>query len=272
MTRAARLGEMTYAALAALLRDEAPVAALVPAGATEAHGPHLPLGTDTILAEGLAVEAARQLAGRGVSAVVFPPVAYTVTTWAAGFPGTVGTEPEALRRTLTAVLERALDMGFAVAALVNAHLEPANVAVLRGVVEDLARHRGRPVVFADQTRRRYAERLTEEFRSGSCHAGRYETSLVLALAPELVDERVRAGLDAHHVPLHEHIAQGATSFADCGLDRAYCGDPAAATAGEGRAVLARQAAMTVEAVLARLGDEAPRPPDGGAAPPPPERD
>ncbi len=253
MSGAFRLADLTYPALERLLAGPGPVVALVPTGAVEAHGPHLPLGTDTILAEGLASVAAEQLSARGVDAVVFPALAYTVTDWAAAFPGTVGIAPGAFEATLTAVLERAVALGFAAVAVVNAHLEPANVAVLRRVVAAAGARSERPVVFADQTRRRYAERLTEEFRSGSCHAGRYETSLVLALAPHLVDEAARAALPEHHVPLHEHIARGARSFADCGLDRAYCGDPAAATAEEGRAVLAEQAAMTVECVLEALG-------------------
>ena len=50
------------------------------------------------------------------------------------------------------------------------------------------------VRYLDLTRRENAERLTDEFRAGECHAGRYETSLVLADRAELVSAR------AHGVP------------------------------------------------------------------------
>ncbi|RMG94011.1 MAG: creatininase family protein [Deltaproteobacteria bacterium] len=244
---------MSYAQLEAQLRDGGPNVAIVPTGAVEAHGPHLPLGTDTLLAEGLAWRSAEQLAEHGVAAVVFPPLTYTVTDWAAAFPGTVGLDETTFAATLERILERAIDLGFDAVAVVNAHLEPANIGVLRRVTRAVTERRARPVVFADQTRRRYAERLSDEFRSGSCHAGRYETSLVLALAPHLVDEGARATLPEHHVPLHEHIARGARDFADCGLDRAYCGDPASASAEEGRRLLEVQARMTTDAVLEALG-------------------
>ena len=113
---------------------------------------------------------------------------------------------------------------------------------------------GEPLLFPDVTRRRNAERLTDEFRSGSCHAGQYETSLVLAVSPELVDMDIARGLPNHYVPLHERIAAGAKSFLECGMDRAYCGDPAGATAEEGRATYDVLARLVVEVVEASFTD------------------
>ena len=107
-------------------------------------------------------------------------------------------------------------------------------------------------MFPDKTRRRNAARLTEEFQSGSCHAGQYETSLVLAVDPSLVREQVAHDLPEHHVALHEHIARGAKSFVDCGLDQAYCGTPAGASAAEGHASYEALANMVVEAVVAAV--------------------
>ena len=87
------------------------------------------------------------------------------------------------------------------------------------------------------------------FRS---HAGQYETSLVLAVAPELVTLELAQALPKHEVALHEHIARGARSFAECGLDQAYCGDPAHASVAEGHASYDQLAAIVVDAVLAAL--------------------
>jgi creatinine amidohydrolase len=245
------LGRMTYAEVEALLARPEPKIALLPTGSTEAHGPHLPLATDSIIAEQMARCAAEQLGARGFVAIVLPTLHYAVTDWAADFLGSAGISQASARAVILELAGRCGAMGFDATVLVNAHLEPDNIATLRQLTGEYAGP-GK-LLFPDKTRRRNAERLTEEFRSGSCHAGRYETSLVLAVAPELVRSELADALPEHHVPLHEHIARGATSFADCGLDRAYCGDPAAASAAEGRQTYAALAAMIVDAVLESLG-------------------
>jgi creatinine amidohydrolase len=80
---------------------------------------------------------------------------------------------------------------------------------------------------------------------------------VLALRPDLVRVELARELPAHPVPLAQRIREGARDFAECGMDRAYCGDPAAATAEEGRASLAVLAELVVEAVLAAVGTAVP---------------
>ena len=114
--------------------------------------------------------------------------------------------------------------------LVNSHFEPEQVRTLREAVEEL----GNGVRLLDLTRRENAQRLTDEFRSGSCHAGRYETSLVLADGPGLVRRERMEALEAKMVDMPAAIAAGQTDFLAMGMDRAYCGAPAEATAEEGR--------------------------------------
>jgi creatinine amidohydrolase len=122
--------------------------------------------------------------------------------------------------------------------------------MLRNAAEAFTRQTGVPLVFADKTRRANAARLTAEFQSGSCHAGQYETSLVLAIRPELVDLATASALPEHHVPLHEKIAAGAQDFVECGLDQAYCGNPSAASELEGLQSLSVLTDMVVQAVQA----------------------
>jgi creatinine amidohydrolase len=244
------LARMTYVEVEALLASPARKIALLPTGSTEAHGPHLPLATDSIIAEEMARRAAEQLAERGFVAVRLPALHYAVTDWAADFAGSAGIGKATARAILLDLARRCGELGFDATVLVNAHLEPDNIATLRDVVREYAESGGPgQLLFPDKTRRRNAERLTEEFKSGSCHAGQYETSLVLAVDPGLVRMPVAQVLPNHHVPLHEHIARGAKSFADCGLDRAYCGDPAKASADEGERSYEVLAAMVVDAVL-----------------------
>jgi creatinine amidohydrolase len=191
--------------------------ALLPLGATEAHGPHAPLGTDTLISVGICDRAAARLDGE-IAVLVLPALPYGVTRYAAVFPGTVSIEEDTLRALVTEVCRP-----FEHAILVNSHFEPEQVRTLRET--------GLPLL--DLTRRANAERLTEEFREGSCHAGRYETSLVLADRPELVHaERMRA-LEPNPVPMPVAIAAGQTDFLALGMDEAYCGSPAEATAEEG---------------------------------------
>ncbi len=126
----------------------------------------------------------------------------------------------------------------------NSHLEPEQVLTLREAVAEL----GASTRLLDLTRRRSAERLTDEFRSGSCHAGRYETSLVLADEPGLVHRERMVGLESRMIDMPAAIAAGQTDFMAMGMDRAYCGAPAEASAEEGEQTFETLAELVVELV------------------------
>jgi creatinine amidohydrolase len=245
----ADLYELPFAAVAGLLARPERKIALIPVGSVEAHGPHLPLGTDTFISVEVALRSARELASQGYIAVRFPPLHYSVTDWAKSFAGTVSIAAGTSEALVVETARAARAMGFDRVVLTNAHLEPGHIATLRAAVARFAAETGsEDLLFPDKTRRRAAQRLTEEFQSGSCHAGQYETSLVLAIRPELVDLERAKQLPAHVVALHERIAAGARDFAECGLDEAYCGDPAHATVEEGEHTLAVLTALVIEAV------------------------
>jgi creatinine amidohydrolase len=228
--------------------SEARAVAIVPVGSTEAHGPHLPLATDSIISTEMARRGAMKLAARGELAVLFPTQHYVVTDWASEFPGTLGLSRDAASAVVLEVCLGARAMGFHDVVLTNAHLEQDNVLVLRDVAARFAERAGVPLLFPDVTRRRNAERLGDEFRSGSCHAGRYETSLVLAVRPELVRLHLAQSLPEVFVPMHERARDGAKSFREAGLVDAYCGAPALASADEGDALFDVLSTMVVEVV------------------------
>src|SRR5207247_9581083 len=73
--------------------DRAKAVAILPVGAIEAHGPHLPLATDVIIAEPMARAAAARLATHGYDAVLLPPLPSTAAEFAAGLPGPVSGRP-----------------------------------------------------------------------------------------------------------------------------------------------------------------------------------
>jgi creatinine amidohydrolase len=252
----AALAELTYPEAEALRARGAVV--LLPIGSTEAHGPHLPLGTDVIISDELARRVARALGAGGTAAVIAPAVAYALTDCALPFTGTVSL-PAATALALVGGVCRDLQrQGFPRVCLVSSHLEPAHVQVMRQVA-DAARVEGRPVAFPDATEPRWARTLSPEFKRGACHAGSYETALVLAARPELVRDEVRARLPPVEVDLPRALRAGARTFVDAGGPDAYFGDPARATAAEGEALYARLVEMVV-AVIAETW------PAGGAGP------
>jgi creatinine amidohydrolase len=205
---------------------------LLPLGATEPHGPHAPLATDTIISVGICRRAAERLRGE-VDVLVLPAVPDGVTRYGADFPGAVSIGEETLRSLVTEIAAN-----FERIVVVNSHLEPEQVWTLRAT--------GLPLL--DITRRANAERLTEEFQAGAGHAGRYETSLVLAERPDLVDEERMHTLEANMVDMPTAIRSGQTSFIAMGMDHAYAGAPAEATAEEGEQTFEALADMLVELI------------------------
>jgi creatinine amidohydrolase len=133
------------------------------------------------------------------------------------------------------VILGAIETGFRGIVLCNAHLEPGNIQALsEGAAE--ARERGASVTFPDVTRKPHALRLGDEFRSGACHAGRYEGSLVMAAAPHLVRGDIASNLEPNPSSLSVAIREGKLSFQEAGGPRAYFGFPAEATVAEGEAL------------------------------------
>lgn len=221
--------------------------ALLPVGSTEAHGPHLPLSTDVVIAEAVCARVAERLAARAREAVVFPPLAYGLTEFARAFAGTVSVpagEVTALVRDACLGISAA---GFARIAVVNHHLEPAHFRAVREGAE-AAKKAGAPVACPDHRRKPWAPMLGEEFTSGGAHAGLYETSLVLAAAPQLVREHLRGELPPVEVNLAGAIKAGATDFHSAGGPQAYFGHPGLASAAEGNRLLDVLADVTIAAL------------------------
>lgn len=240
------LAKLAWPEVQALLSDGC--AAILPVGAIEAHGPHLPLDTDVTIAVGMARRAASRLESEGTACVVLPPVSYVVADYAAEFPGTLSLTAEASTAHVRDVLVAAARTGFAPLAVANGHLDPAHIASLKAAADQAAAATGAAVAFPDVTRRKLAERLTAEFRSGACHAGSYETSLVLADDPDAVRDDIRAALPPVDISLVDVIRSGKTTFKEGGGDQAYFGRPAEATAEEGHATFAVLADILVEAM------------------------
>ncbi len=188
---------------------------VVPLGATEQHGPHLPLSTDTDLARALCAG----LAERRPDVLVAPAVPYGSSGEHDGFPGTLSIGQAALELLLIELC-RSATATYGRIVLVSAH--GGNAEPLRRA-EALLRSESRDV-------RAYLPRY-----GGDPHAGRTETSLMLALRPDLV--RVDRAEPGDTRPLAETLpllrAGGVRAVSANGV----LGDPTGAHAAEGRALL-----------------------------------
>jgi mycofactocin precursor peptide peptidase len=198
----------------------------VPLGATEQHGPHLPLETDTAIARAVAAGAAAERPEIAVA----PALPYGSSGEHAGFPGTISIGQEATELVLVELC-RSAAASFGRVLFVCGHggnVVPVNRAVKR------LRNEGREV-------RAWSPRW-----EGDAHAGRLETSLMLAIAPELV--RADRAAPGNTKPVEELfgdlVARGVRPLTTNGV----LGDPAGASAREGRELLAGAVADLVAVV------------------------
>lgn len=168
-----------------------------------------------------------------------------MTRYSAGFPGRIHVQEATLQAMIVDVCTSLIAQGFRYVVLVNSHFEPEHVQTLHRSVDAIEATTGVLVGYLDLTRKERARALTDEFRRGECHAGQYETSLVLADRPELVDRDALGSLPYVPVNLARVIADGLKDFRAMGLSQAYCGSPAAATAEEGTATFATLTEMLI---------------------------
>jgi creatinine amidohydrolase len=230
------LAEMTFAEVGAVAKD---AVAILPVGAIEAHGPHLPLLTDVIIARGMAAAGAAVMETRGIAEVVVAPVLQlTAAAFAAGFAGTLSLKPETVTPMLVEAVQSLHRAGFSKFVVANAHLDPAHIASLHEGVRICRETHGITVAYPDITRKPWALRLSDEFKSGACHAGQFETSIMMAERPDLVRESIRVTLEPNPVSLSQAIREGKKTFEEAGGPLAYFGSPRGASAEEGRETLA----------------------------------
>lgn len=228
------------------------VVVILPVGSTEAHGPHLPLATDVIISEEMSLRAADKLTAQGIETLVLPAITYSVTDFSNDFPGTISIRKETAAAMIRDVCASLYKQGARLVAIANSHLEPEHIASINDAIEKVREDTGRAIAFPDKRRRRWAATLSEEFRRGDCHAGSYETSLVMAARPELVRDEIRQQLERVPISIAEKIKEGARTFTEAGGTQAYFGDPRAASREEGEAMYEALSDMIVTAVIEAL--------------------
>lgn len=241
--------EMTWPEVAEAIEAGAPI--LVSAGATEQHGEHLPLGSDTMQGIDISQRVARRLADEGIPVVVGPSIPYGPRPFLSesprDFPGTINLSHATLTRVFEEVVSQLIGHGFRriYLLLCNAETDP----ILQIVAKDLTERTEAEVVTLNWLvgiRSRYKGVLRSPRPQG--HGGEGETARMLATAPHLVHmDRARSYhmRPARGTPIEEdrlpYLGGGigryrlpAERFA--GFKGGIVGDPGLATAETGEKV------------------------------------
>jgi creatinine amidohydrolase len=231
--------------------------ALLPVGPPEAHGPHLPVGTDQIAARELCERAGHELAARGIECLVAPLLPYCLAEVAGTFPGTISVRAEVVAALVADICRGLSRSGFHRILVVSGHAEEENLAALRAGAEQ-AVEAGASV----RVSRWYGDALPkllhllqEDHPEYDVHAGEWESALVLLRAPELVDRAVLDALPPNWGTrnISERRAAGARHFPELGAPEAYSGDPRRATAATGEALYAALGRFIAEEGVSLLG-------------------
>ncbi len=207
---------------------------VIPIGATEQHGPHLPSGTDTLHAAHIAESAARRVAGR-IDVIVAPTLSFGSSDHHLPFGATLSLGTETLYRVLVDLGRSAVASGFQSLFLLNSHGGNHETAQL--AARDLALQLPCDVAAGSWWAMAYEELAAAGAADGGRlpgHAGRFETAVVASLHPELISPAPPphssfVPSDPHSYPgPHRIELHGAWRLID-----GYTDDPGAAEAEDG---------------------------------------
>ena len=258
------LAERTWPEARKLARDPKTVV-LLPLGAIEQHGPHLPLLVDWLGSEELARRVAPHLARAGYRPVLAPAIPYGVSTLAVGWSGTVSLSVATLTRLIVEIIRGLHAHGFRRFVFANYQADPDPLDAMASARRTLERGGGLQVLYAGFAPRSPADnpmmnhRVRRLMRSSrpeyEWHSGELETAMVLSTRPELVRRRAAARLPPVWIDVRERLRRGARRFRDIDTrTRAtgYFGWPAAARAETGRKVMALRGRLIARELIEAL--------------------
>jgi creatinine amidohydrolase/Fe(II)-dependent formamide hydrolase-like protein len=257
-----RLADCAWPKAQQLARDERALV-ILPLGAVEQHGPHLPLLVDWLGAEELARRIAPHLTRAGYRVVLAPALPYGASPLAERWPGTVSLSRGALARVIVEIVRGLARHGFRRFILTNYQADPEHLRAIAAARRILARRRLRVLVagFSPDAREQalmLAPAVRRLMRSPQpdreWHSGELETALVLASRPDLVRRAIARRLPPRWVDFHAALARGARRFEQMDPGgRGYFGWPAAARAATARRVMALRARLMAKAITEALG-------------------
>ncbi len=209
---------------------------IIPLGATEAHGPHLPLGSDTIQAEYVARAVAREVGG-----LVAPGIPYGLCRSTRNFPGTIslsfGTAEAVVREILTDYVRHGARKILILSGHAGgAHLEAVREAALRLVERD----ERVTILVIGPSDLALPPSETAPIAAGDGHAGAWETSVMLAIDAGRVRRDRLPSASRPRVPAGQILAHPERSSPS-----GVMGDPRGASPEAGARLLSAYVAETV---------------------------
>lgn len=219
---------------------------LIPFGQTEEHGSHLPIGADSIIAEATAEAVARRCTGK-VPVLVAPSIQYGYSnTVMQEWPGTFIIRPEIVTELLIDVCCSAVKSGFRKLVIVSGHGHHVGICriAIRRVFDLVGVNVAmtQPHAFASDT----LKRVRKSAPGGVCHAGEYETSLLLHfgspvdMAAATADDALRFKSDFVYADGIGGAKSGKVFWSTWGLQKSRSGaygDPTVASAETGKALM-----------------------------------
>ncbi len=201
--------------------------AFLPIGATEYHGPHLPYGTDTIVAETIAEAFARELGG----AVVLPPIAVAVSHHHLPWKWTLSIRPDTLMLVIKDIAESLLHHGITKLVIVSTH--DGNPAPAEAAARILSQEHGMNVAIFKGWQGTSARLLAPDWEIDGDHAGQSELSMALYAAP---DTAWPENATAQPIQFTDLPVELIDTF-DGTVPLGYSGDATKASAAEGEAIV-----------------------------------
>jgi creatinine amidohydrolase len=211
---------------------------IIPVASLEQHGPHLPVEVDTILGETVATRTAEKVLSRGQQVLVLPVIWTGLSEHHMSFGGTITLDTAAFFAVVEGVVRSVLRHGFRRIVLLNAH--GGNENALRTLVDDLTPRLGVPII---QFTYWYAAAVPIakilETQGGLSHACEAETSMMMAVHPDLVAiDRIPLAKANTTPDLADIAGGGVHMWRSVGSRSAsgVLGNPEAATAAKGEAL------------------------------------
>jgi creatinine amidohydrolase len=203
---------------------------ILPVGSVEEHGEHLPLCTDSIQPEYVAVEVAKK-----TDCIIAPTIRYGVCNFTRNFPGTISIRFDSLRRIVYDVLGELIRNGYRRILVLSGHADQAHMTALRLAAQAALKHceketpedMPRIMVCSDYD---FAYELKGKyFSEKDGHAGAIETSRVMSIRPDLVKRRGKKGY--LNVPRFEIVSDIQPYF-----QNGVIGDPTEASVEKGKMI------------------------------------
>lgn len=224
------LEKLTYRDVEQVRKDKTII--ILPMGPLEAHGPHLPLGTDFFGAKKLCELTAPKLLERGLSVLAAPVLPYTLADVAMPFPGTVTLRRDTVVALVCDIFRSFCRHGFKHFVLLCHHLERPNLAALHEAAARVSAEEKASVLVSNailDCASSSAKLLKGEHPEWDFHAGESETAFCLWSYPDLVKKDVLSTLAPNWSDIRQRFAQGARDFVEAGGPECYFGDPQKAT-------------------------------------------